>query len=62
MAKDNVVDLASTNAAMASDDAKEGMRIYVEDITSKYSALDLGATLKATEDLRAGRVVEYNGK
>ena len=56
-----VVDLAVTNRAMLSDDARRGMSRYVEEV-EKYDTFDLDMTLEATEDLRTGREVEYKGK
>lgn len=55
-----VLDLAMGNAAILSDDAKRGMRGYVE-IISSFTSFDLERVMKVTEDLRAGRVIEYTG-
>jgi enoyl-CoA hydratase/carnithine racemase len=53
--------LASINA-ISSEDAKEGMRRYVEDVTSKYEMLALEEMANDMEDMFAGRIIRYEGK
>ena len=56
-----VLDLIVTNAAMSSEDARTGMRHYA-DKAAQYDSLDLEVVMAATEDLRAGREVDFKGK
>jgi len=54
------VDMIATNAAIFSNDAKAGMGKFTEK-SSRYTSLDLEVVMAATEDLRAGREVEFKG-
>lgn len=55
------LDLALTNGAVFSADARRGMRRYVETM-ARFDSLDLPAVLAAAEEFLAGRAVEYQGR
>jgi enoyl-CoA hydratase/carnithine racemase len=57
-----VQELLATINAMFADDAQEGMRQYVEDVTSKHETLDLEGMMKDIDDMWAGRVIKFEGK
>ena len=56
-----VIEIAVSQPVMETADAIRGMSKYVERL-SAYSGMDLPAALATFEDLRAGRMVKYEGK
>jgi len=54
------LDLVVTNAAVYSEDARRGMRRYVEEV-GKYDSLELKVVLAAAEEFLKARAVEYRG-
>ncbi|OGP56368.1 MAG: hypothetical protein A2V67_04385 [Deltaproteobacteria bacterium RBG_13_61_14] len=60
-AQARALDLAVTNAAVYSEDARRGMRRYVEEV-AKYDSLDLKVVLANAEEFLAARAVEYQGQ
>jgi enoyl-CoA hydratase/carnithine racemase len=57
-----VQDLLGAINAISAEDAKVGMRAYVEDVTSKYETLDLERMMDDFGDLYAGRIIQYKGE
>lgn len=60
--KGKIVDLASTQTAMSSKDAVEGMSRYVNDVLSKYSAIEMERFLDDFKKIQAGGVIQYRGE